>query len=505
MSNAETTFTFRPAMQLMAGRLFGFAATFFVPIVLVRHFAPEVFGTYKQIFLVYTTVFALGQLGIAESLFYFLPQGRDDRDARAGYQANALIVLSLSGATALAVLILAARPIASLLNNPALAPHLPLLGLYLLLSLASAGLEITLLCRQRFVRAAAVYALSDVLRAVLLVLPVLLFGDLTWMMAGAIAFAATRLAVHVLALRRRYGSSLRPNRALLAQQLGYSLPFQLAVVVEVVQGSLHQYAVSAWFDPATFALYAVGCLQIPLVDFAASSAGNVLMVGMGDALRRGHAATARDIWLQTTRKLALLLFPLVVVLVLLASDLIPFLFTSAYRGSVPVFVVWTCAVTLSALQTDSALRVYAAVRTILLLNLVRLAVVGALIAWAVSVAGLVGAVLATVVAAAVAKGLALARLRRLLDVAWSRVLPWQQLFAIATASIVAAVPAALLRPRLDRGEAATLVVLGATYLVVLLPLLAASGIVRPDEIPNPARRLWRLFDRRLGPAPREAA
>ena len=48
-------FSFGPAMVLMAGRMVGFAATFFVPIVLARVFTPEAFGTYKQLFLVYAT------------------------------------------------------------------------------------------------------------------------------------------------------------------------------------------------------------------------------------------------------------------------------------------------------------------------------------------------------------------------------------------------------------------------------------------------------------------
>jgi O-antigen/teichoic acid export membrane protein len=499
--NGSGSFSFRPAMQLMAGRLFGFVATFFVPIVLVRLFSPELFGTYKQIFLVYGTLFALAQLGMAESLFYFLPQERDDADARAGYQVNALLVLALSGAVALAALTFGAERIAWWLNNPELAQHLPLLGVYLLLTLSAAGLEITLLCRQRFVRAAAVYAISDLVRAALLVLPVLLFESLGWMMAGAIAFAGVRLLVHLLLLRRAAERPPRPSRRLLARQLAYSLPFQIAVILEVAHVNLHQYAVSYWYDPATFAIYAVGCLQIPLVDFAASSAGNVLMVGMGDARSRGDAAAAREIWLGTTRRLALLLFPLVVVLVLVASDLIPFLFTDEYRGSIGVFVVWTSAVALSALQTDSALRVYAAVRTILLLNLVRLTVVAGLIAWAVAIAGLVGAVAATVLATAVAKALALLRLRRLLDVSWSALLPWKELGAIAAASMLAAVPAAFLRAYLDRGEAVTLAVLGLAYVAVLLPLLGAFGLVKADELPAPLRRALRTVGRRVQSEP----
>ena len=80
MSAERQGFSFRPAFQLMGGRILGFVATFFVPVVLARVFVPEVFGTKEELFLVYTTLYGLAQIGMAESLFYqglgALEQGR---------------------------------------------------------------------------------------------------------------------------------------------------------------------------------------------------------------------------------------------------------------------------------------------------------------------------------------------------------------------------------------------------------------------------------------------
>jgi len=46
---------FRPALLLMSGRTLAFVATFFIPVVLTRIFDPAQFGTYKQLFLVFST------------------------------------------------------------------------------------------------------------------------------------------------------------------------------------------------------------------------------------------------------------------------------------------------------------------------------------------------------------------------------------------------------------------------------------------------------------------
>ena len=99
----------RPAMLLVAGRSVGLAASFAIGIVLVRLFDPGVFGVYKQFFLIYATLYGVLQLGIAESLYYFVPRAPEHTGRYAG---NALVALGLTGATGIGVLWLARPAIA---------------------------------------------------------------------------------------------------------------------------------------------------------------------------------------------------------------------------------------------------------------------------------------------------------------------------------------------------------------------------------------------------------
>ena len=61
-------------MVLVGGRAVGFVAAFAIPVVLARVFTTSEFGTYKQLFLLFSTLFGIAQLGMAESLYYFLPR-----------------------------------------------------------------------------------------------------------------------------------------------------------------------------------------------------------------------------------------------------------------------------------------------------------------------------------------------------------------------------------------------------------------------------------------------
>ena len=99
----------------MAGRTIGFVATFAMPVVLVRTFDQAAFGTYKQLFLIYGTLYGLAQLGVAESLYYFVP-----REPEAGrHIANALVTLALAGLACLRVPVVGRAAIADVADQPA--------------------------------------------------------------------------------------------------------------------------------------------------------------------------------------------------------------------------------------------------------------------------------------------------------------------------------------------------------------------------------------------------
>ncbi|HXH24794.1 MAG TPA: oligosaccharide flippase family protein, partial [Vicinamibacterales bacterium] len=243
----------RPAMLLVGGRAVGLAASFAIGIVLARLFEPAAFGTYKQFFLVFGTLYGLVQLGMAESLYYFVPRRIEDTGR---YVCNAMLVLAGAGLACLALLSAARDRIAAAMSNPALAEHALLLGIFLVGMLVSAVLEIAMIARGRHAIAAATYAASDVARTVLFIAPALIVGTVSSVLAGAALFAAIRLVATVVGLWRTFGRRLRPDVPLLRLQLAYALPFALAVGVEVVYLNYHQWVVASTFDAATFAIYA---------------------------------------------------------------------------------------------------------------------------------------------------------------------------------------------------------------------------------------------------------
>jgi O-antigen/teichoic acid export membrane protein len=466
---------FGPELVLTLGRSVGFAATFFIPVVLVRVFDPTTFGTYKQLFLVFATLYYIAQVGMAESLFYFVPKTEGRRGT---YVANAAIGLMALGLVSGALLWAGAPAIGAWLNNPVLAAYLPWVGAFLLLMLVSAGLEIVLISRGRFVWAATSYGLSDLLRAVLFIVPALVTRRLEWVLYGAVAFAAVRVVVAIGYFLGEFRGALRPGQGALKEQLSYALPFGAAVLIETIQGNLHQYVVSARFDAATFALYAVGCLQIPFVDFVAGPAGNVMMVRMSERRADTDRSALLSLWHQTTLRLALIFFPLTALLLVLGRDLIVTLFTPAYAASVPIFLVWSLSILFPVLQTDGVLRVFARTRFLLMVNVIRLLLILGTISWFLSTFGLMGAVLVTLAGMILAKGLMLFEVSRLLVTGLRELLPWRSLAATAGLAAAVAIPAWMVMKALEVHPLAGLAAAGITYASIYLAVLAGFHRIR---------------------------
>jgi O-antigen/teichoic acid export membrane protein len=468
----------KPALTLMAGRTLGYAVLFLLPIILVRLFNQEQYGTYKQVFLLYGTILNLAQVGMSESLFYFLP-GSSHEAGR--YVGNSILALGCVSLLTGGLLYLGGDLIAHYMNNPALAPLMPLLAVFFILMLASYVLEIVMTARHQYSYAAASYGLSDVARAALTVAPALAFQTVAGVLYGAIVHAILRLSATLWYCFKEFGTSLRPHRSLMLRQIAYSLPFGLYVLFQTAQESVHLFVVSSWFDAMTFAIYSVGCLQIPLAEVVSASLVNVMMVGMVQAIREGREAAVVPIWHDTVRKLALLFFPFAVLLLITARDLITFLFTDAYAASVPVFRVWSLVLLLAAIPMDGLLRVYAQTPFLLYINVVKLLLVGGAIYWFVSEFGLIGATLITLLAMAAGKAMGLIRMMMHGHLTAANVLPWRSLLEIGLVATAAALPAWWITAQVSAPHVGRLVIATCTYGAAYVSLALLCGVIRKSE------------------------
>jgi len=375
------------AGPLIAARLLSATFSVSIPLVLARTLPLADYGTYKQLSLVSMMVGAVAPLGMAQSLYYFLPRS----SARRAYLGQTFGFLCVAGAIAGAAMF-AARPlIASALTNPGLLEHGGELALFSALTVAGCGLEASLTSRGQVRLAAVVYLVSDAIKAAVLIVPTVTGFGLHGMMTGLIAYAAVRLAAAwALTLATAEGRLL--DLHLLREQLRYALPFGAAIAVAIPQQYAHQLIVAHAVGPAVFAIYAVGVFELPFVDLFYTPTGEVLMVQVGELDGAGRRAEAVLAFRSAVERLAALLLAPIFFVWGIAPIFLVTVFGPRFADALPVFRIALFVMPLAVWPLDAMLRARGETRHILLSYALK-ACVSIPLAWiAVTWYGLSGAV-----------------------------------------------------------------------------------------------------------------
>ena len=362
----------RQALVLITGRGLAAAFTFFIPVVLARYLSPSDYGTFKQIFLIYSSLFLVLPFGIIQSLYYFIP--KEPQKVRT-YLVQSFVFLQGSGLVAILFLLAFRKSIALYLNNPDLERYLLQLGMFIFFMLSSSYFEALLISSQKINQASILGFVSEASKTACMLIPLLIFKELSYLMWGMNFFAFVRFCFVLTYIVKEYHLTWSDFEwGSFRQQLLYSVPFGLGVILQVTQDKFHNYVVAYRFSAAVFAVYSVGMFQLPILDLIYTPMSQLLIVRMTALRQRGARREIVSLWYDITKKMAMVFFPTIVILLLLARDLVILLFTETYLPSVPIFQMTLLTFLTAVLLTDGVLRAYADTHFILKMNLMKLAV-----------------------------------------------------------------------------------------------------------------------------------
>jgi O-antigen/teichoic acid export membrane protein len=476
------------ARPLLLARLAGAALMFLVPVALARLLTPDAYGGYKQAWLIVSTLHYTLPLGITLSLYYFVPR---DPSRAAVFVGQTLAFTTGAGVVAFAAVV-AGRPLlATHLGGGILAADALLVAAAAAFTLAGTSFDVALNALGRIRFGGLVRFASDVARGLAMVVGAWATGSLRGLLWGLAAASAARAVAGFAVLARDPGLAFSWPE--LRRQLAYALPIGLASLLFVPQQSFHQWAVAAHASAAAFAVYSVGCFQLPVVDILYTPVSEVLQIGIAEEERRGVRAPGLALFRDAVARLALVFVPTMGFASALAPELITLLFTDRYLDAVAIMRVSLLAVPLAALPIDGVLRARAQQRFMVLSSAAKLAVTVPAVLAGLRVLGPVGAMAGYVAAEALVRTGQLARVARLFEVGLREVLPWRQLGSFALGSVVgalAAIGAARFAPDVPLAE---LVAAAPAFLLAYVTVLAALGALPPG-----AGRLLRRF---RAPAP----
>lgn len=456
----------RRASPLMAARLGVAAITFVIPMVLARVLLPASYGTFKQAWLLASTIFTVLPLGLTPSLVYFVPR---EPEKKHHYIAQVLVLTTLLGAVAGAILYYAGPLVARLFHNPGLLPLVPLIAWFSAMRLAGVCWDVVYMSEGRIKHSAYARMFGEGLYALCLVAGALWTRSVYGAFLGMCLSGTVRAALCWTLVVRDHG--LRLDRALLWRQLVYALPFGAAFAIIIPQRQFHSFLVSARVSAAAFAVYSVGCLQLPVVDMLYSPVSEILQLGIAEHDARNDNHGALQLFREAVSRLSFVFVPTMAVLFVCAPELIRFLFTDRYLAAVPLFRVAMISIPLAALPLDGVMRARAQNKFMFWNSVLKLLLTVPFVFFGYRFFGMMGALAGWVLAEEGCRMILLWRSARLFEVPVYRALPLREIAWQVLSALIAA-PAAALAMAAERGAlffqlAVCGIVFAATYLIVM--------------------------------------
>ena len=470
--------------------VFGFA----LPLLLVRRLNQHEFGLYKQVFLIVGTALNILPLGVGMSAYYFLPRERE-RQGQIVFNIM-LFYLVMAGGACLAFA-LHPQILEVIFHSDELTGYGSLIGLVILLWVASSFIEIIAVARQEF-RLASLFVIgSQFSRTFLLLASAILFTSLKGLIYAAILQGAIQMFILFVYLRSRYGAFWRSFKwAVMREQLAYALPLGAAAVIIGVQSDIHNYFVANQFDAAAFAVYAIGCFQLPFISIISESVGSVMIPRVSYLQKYDRRRDIIALTAKMMRKLSAIYLPMYVLLLVVGREFITVLFTSQYVAAYPIFAINLTLIPLAIFtsSSDPVIRAYAEHRYFLLrARVVLLALLVAALWYGTSRFGMIGAIATAIGVSLIERIVSLVKAGQILQIKRGDIRLFNDVGKVAVSAAAAGVITALVRASISGASPLViLVVCGVAFSIVYCAGIMSSDVLTSDERETISRQLSRI-------------
>jgi O-antigen/teichoic acid export membrane protein len=410
--------------------------------VLARVLTKTEMGTVQQLGLLLTLSTPLLLGGVPASLLYFLPRAASAEQRRV-WLFHAYAVLTAFGLAAATATILLRQPLAEVMNSPGLESALVAYAPFVAFSFLLTATPNALVATGQAPTAALFQAIGGILTLVPTVGAALISPDATSVALGMSAGAALQTILGVALVRRAIGLSPADAtwRLPYARELvSYGLPLALTGLAATLGFQFDRLIVTLHFGAADYAVYALGAIEIPLVVILQQSINSVLLPELSRRYAEGDVQGLTTLWREAARKTGLIMLPMFAFLMAAAEDVIRILYGPGFEGSVEFFRIYLFLIPLRLATYGLITQAIGRTKVNLAASIVMLASNAAIALTLIGPVGLVGAAVAGPASSLIVATFYLTRLRRILAVRISNLLPWGSIAGTAAVSAAATLP-----------------------------------------------------------------
>ncbi|TAJ12107.1 lipopolysaccharide biosynthesis protein [Marinilabiliaceae bacterium JC017] len=466
---------------MIAGKLTAMLATFGVPLILIRLLTKSEYGIFAQFYVVVFLCTGIFNLSVQSNLYYFYPTANDQ--TRKSLITQTLIFLIF--VAALAVGLISIPKIGNLIiGDGDLLKYKNYILIGILLYMPIFILE-PLYVVKKDVFTSLIYPPTEVLVRLSLVIGLVVFRPGLNSIFSGIIISATVCVIFVLyyAIKEIGVSNLKVsllNKALIKKQLQYSIPFGVAVSLNLFFQQFDKIICISFLTSAEFAIYAIAFYGIPGVLQIFDSLTQVYLIQMTVKYQENKITELADIYKLLVAKTYSFSLPAMLIVMLYAKKIIILLFTNSYIDAVPFFRAYIFSTMIYMLSSGIILRATSKTNYTLRSYVYSGIVILPLTYFLVKHIGMWGAMTGALVSISLPRFINLAQEIKLVKSNFIDFFPWKQFGKITIVSGVSIIPFVAFEYYLDYGVIVTML-LGVTYIVIVALLEMKYNLLPMDN------------------------
>lgn len=324
---------------LISGRIITTGSTMILFIIAVRILNKTDFSTFSQSILTYRFMVPFLSLGAPAALLFFIPV--HEERSRAVLLETQLMLIVLGGLFSVFLLTVGGDFLAGQFGNPDLKTAIPYFALYPLFMLP---MVVFGACMTACNQVSRFFAYNAMFRVLFLILvPAAL---MTWrtpeagLLALTVSAGVTFIPGITLMFQACGPTRWRPGFLSIHKTLTFSFPVMISNCLGRVQLELDKVFVASYCSPEAFAPFVVAAQNLPFIPVLLGPVSSILRVDMAVFIKEKRMEDATRLWQSAFIKVAAIMYPVSIFLMLSAKDIIPLVFTDAYRESILPFQLY---------------------------------------------------------------------------------------------------------------------------------------------------------------------
>ncbi len=339
-----------------SGQMVAMLSATIVAMVLSRILDKGVYGTYRQTFEVYRTVLAIMGLNLGASMLFFLPRSESEQE-RKSFMGQSLVLGGIVGLLIGSVLLFGSTAIAGAISNLSLVPLLMLLLPYAILNQVTLLVPRSLVASDRASLVLPYNLVNGIGRSACIITTFAMKLPIEHVIVAVVAWEVVIAGFGIFLLSRAIGITFHGiGWESVGRQLAYTCPLLAAVMVGQLAYQFDKAVIAVTFDTETFAEYANGAIQIPMVMLVVATLATSITPEMSKLAGRGNIDGMLNLWRTAAAKGGALVFPMAAFCLLSADYIVVLLYGPKYVRSAIPFAIYCSGLFLRITYFGTVLR-----------------------------------------------------------------------------------------------------------------------------------------------------